>query len=147
MHYVLTIRCRGDSRIARNFKILSKIIGAFGRPRPTNFSVAVGIVQFCNVSRRHQGTALRCTNLFFIKFKRAVVGARPYGCRMFLRFRYPKPPLPKGRGTTKWWRDTYMRRRHRNVTEGNTSCAKRASCRKALNRTKSCFISTKVTDH
>ena len=36
-----------------------------------------------------------------------------------------------------------MRRRHRNVTEGNTSYAKRASRRQALHGTKSCFVSTK----
>ena len=36
-----------------------------------------------------------------------------------------------------------MRRRHRNVTEGNTSYAKRTSRRQALHGTKSCFVSTK----
>ena len=42
---------------------------------------------------------------------REVVNALPYGYNISLQFGYP----------------LYMRRRHRNVTEGNTSHAKRAS--------------------
>ena len=58
---------------------------------------------------------------------REVVNALPYGYNISLQFGYP----------------LYMRRRHRNVTEGNTSHAKRTSSCQALHGTKSCFVSTK----
>ena len=58
---------------------------------------------------------------------REVVNALPYEYNISLQFGYP----------------LYMRRRHRNVTEGNTSQVKRTSRCQSLHGTKSCFVSTK----
>ena len=90
------------------------------------------------------------------KFSREVVNALPYGgyrvvfikfARFFGTSRDRAPQcenLPYEYNISLWfWYPLYMRRRHRNVAEGNTSYAKRTSRRRALHGTKSYFVSTK----
>ena len=89
-------------------------------------------------------------SLLFIKF--AISHGRSTRSRLsprsvlLLRRGVHRTPAPLPYGYNISWQfgySLYMRRRHRNVTEGNTSHAKRTSRCQALHGTKSCFVSTK----